>query len=239
MADRYVLEVFPLGPLQTNCTILINETQKKAVVFDPGMGASQLVARMSAHADIEVARIWLTHAHWDHIAGLQEFKDWAEARQGAEIPVHLHPADDPIFTNAKAQAQQWGIPPFEVPATYTKIKTSDEYPELPGAKVLYTPGHSPGSCSLYINASYRLEGSSSLFRGLESTGRGFVIAGDVLFRGSVGRTDLWQGSHEQLENSIRSRLYTLPADTVVVVGHGPLTDIDQEAEHNQVVRRKA
>lgn len=236
MADSFLIEVFPLGPLQTNCTILINKTQKKAVIFDPGMGASQLIARMEAHEGIEVSRIWLTHAHWDHIGGLEEFRLWAEKKQGSEIPVHLHPGDEPIFVNAKIQAQEWGIPPFEVPKTFYRTKTSDVYPELPSAQVLYTPGHSPGSCSLYINADYEVHGSMSLFRGLESSGKGFVIAGDVLFRGSVGRTDLWQGSYEQLEASIKKKLYTLPGQTLVITGHGPMTDIEQEQAHNQVVR---
>ncbi len=236
MADKYILEVFPLGSLQCNCTILINETQNKAVVIDPGMGASQLIARLSANPGLRVTRIWLTHAHWDHIAGVQELKAWVEAQQSGEIPVHLHPADELLYLNAKEQAEKWGVPPFEVPATYTKIKLDDVYPELPGAKIFYTPGHSPGSCSLYIDAPYRLEGNTSLFRGLESEGTGFVIAGDVLFRGSVGRTDLWQGSFEQLKNSIQKRLYKLPGETLVVVGHGPLTSIEQESEHNQVVR---
>lgn len=235
MSDRYTIEVFPLGPLQTNCTILINEVQKKAVVFDPGMGASQLIARIAANPEITVTRIWLTHAHWDHIAGVQELKDWVDGHQGTDIPVHLHPADEPLYLNTHEQTKIWGIPPFEVPRAYVKTKVDDTYPEMPGAKILFTPGHSPGSCTLYMNASYRVEGTSSLFRGLESEGTGFVIAGDVLFRGSVGRTDLWQGSFDQLKTSIQKRLYTLPGETLVVVGHGPLTSIEQEAHHNQVV----
>ncbi|HVJ65633.1 MAG TPA: MBL fold metallo-hydrolase [Bdellovibrionota bacterium] len=237
MSDRYVLEVFPLGPLQCNCTILINESQKKAVVVDPGMGASQIIARLSASPELEITRIWLTHAHLDHIAGVQEVKMWASAQRGADVPVHLHAADEPLYRNAKAQCEMWGVPPFEVPETYIKIKTADTYPELPGARVLYTPGHSPGSCSLYLDAPFRLDGNTSLFRGVESEGQGFLIAGDVLFRGSVGRTDLWQGSMEQLENSIKKQVYTLPDETLVVVGHGPLTTVGREADHNQVVTR--
>ena len=236
MADKFVLEVFPLGSLQCNCTILINETQNKAVVIDPGMGASQLIARLMAYPGLEITRIWLTHAHWDHIAGVQELKEWADQQQKSDIPVHLHPADELLYFGAKEQVSKWGVPPFEVPPTYSKIKLDDTYPELPGAKIFYTPGHSPGSCSLYLNSPYRLKAASSLFRGLESEGTGFVVSGDVLFRGSVGRTDLWQGSFEQLKDAIKRRLYTLPGETLVVVGHGPLTSIGQEAEHNQVVR---
>lgn len=235
MTDHYLLEIFPLGPLQTNCTILINESQKKAVIFDPGMGVSQAIARMSVYPDVEVTRIWLTHAHFDHIAGVQEFKNWVDAKQGGDIPVHLHAADEPIYRNVKIQTEQWGIPPFEVPAKYTKIKAGDEYAEMPGAKVLLTPGHSPGSVSLYLDSPYRLQGNPGLFRGVEVEARGFVIAGDVLFRGSVGRTDLWQGSMEQLKKSIQSKLYTLPGATLVVTGHGPMTDIERESQHNQVV----
>lgn len=234
-ADRYTLEIFPLGSIQCNCTILVNETQKTCIVIDPGMGASQIIARLTGRADITIGRIWLTHAHWDHIAGVQELKDWVDAKQGGDLPVHLHPADEPLYVNAKEQAAMWGIPPFDVPPNYTKIKMDDTYPEVPGAKVLYTPGHSPGSCSLYINAPYEVEGSASLFRGLESSGTGFVISGDVLFRGSVGRTDLWQTSFEQLKNSIQKKLYKLPNETLVVVGHGPMTTIGDEAAHNQVV----
>jgi hydroxyacylglutathione hydrolase len=236
MADRYILEVFPLGALQTNCTILINETQNKAVIIDPGMGASQLIARLAAYSGLEVTRIWLTHGHWDHIAGVKEVKDWVDEQQNSDIPVHLHPNDEMLYTNAKEQSAIWGIPPFEVPASYTKTKLDDTFAELPGAKIFFTPGHSPGSCSLYLNSPYRIEANSSLFRGLESEGTGFVIAGDVLFRGSVGRTDLWQGSFEQLKTSIQKRLYTLAGETLVVVGHGPLTSVEQEASHNQVVR---
>jgi len=229
---NYSLEIFSLGPIDTNCTILRNLKTKKAVIFDPGFAPEYAIASLEQNPDYELSRIWLTHAHWDHLGGVGKV---IEAFPDKKIPLHLHSADEPLYRRIDEQVSAYGLPPVSLPSEFERLKTSDVFEEFPGAKILHTPGHSPGSVSLYVDEEYELSGPSNLLGAVSKSGKGFLISGDLLFMGSAGRTDLWQGSYEDLKTSIQTKVYTLPPDTLVITGHGPLTTVQNEAKHNQVV----
>jgi hydroxyacylglutathione hydrolase len=201
------LETFTVGPLQENCTLL--QDSKQAILIDPGDEAQRLL-RGLADKSLALQAIWLTHAHFDHIGAIAELQEAL-----GDIPVYLHPNDRPIFENGHLAAARWDIP-FRQPNTKTLELADQQILEFAGTDVhcLFTPGHAPGHIAFYVPS------------------QGFVIAGDALFRGSIGRTDLPMGNQHQLLESIRSRLLTLPDETVVYPGHGPKTTIGFEKQSN-------
>jgi glyoxylase-like metal-dependent hydrolase (beta-lactamase superfamily II) len=201
-------ESLTVGPLGVNCILLWDPANNTGVVVDPGDEADAIAAR-AAKLGLTIQAVLLTHAHFDHVgaaAALQEL--WA-------CPVMLHPGDFPMLDRLNDQTANFGLPPINKP------KVSPLAPELPiGIASAHTPGHSPGS---------------SIFLAESSEGK-FVLSGDTLFCGGVGRTDLWGGSWETLENSIRSQLYSLDPETIVLPGHGPNTSIGAERKRNPYVR---
>jgi hydroxyacylglutathione hydrolase len=201
------LETYTVGPLQENCTLL--HDGKNAVFIDPGDEARRLLKALGDKS-LTLEAIWLTHAHFDHIgaiAGLQEAI--------GEVPVYLHPNDNVLFENAHLAAQRWEIP-FQQPTTTTLPLEDKQVLKFSGVDVqcLFTPGHAPGHLAFYLPSGKA------------------VIAGDALFKGSIGRTDLPMGNHQQLLESIRVKLFTLPDETVVYPGHGPTTTIGVEKRTN-------
>ncbi len=202
-----LLETHTVGPLQENCTLL--HDGKEAILIDPGDEAPQLLQSLK-NKNLTLQAIWLTHAHFDHVGAIAEIQEVL-----GDIPVYLHPNDNVLFENAHLAAQRWEIP-FRQPQTKTLELTDNQTLEFANTKIhcLFTPGHAPGHIAFYIPSE------------------NFVIAGDALFRGSIGRTDLPLGNHQQLLESIRSRLLTLPNETVVYPGHGPTTTIGFEKQSN-------
>ncbi|WP_426451449.1 MBL fold metallo-hydrolase [Paenibacillus sp. S-38] len=204
------VESFSLGPLQTNAYLLTVPGENKGIVIDPGMNPQSLLKRV---ANLEIEAILLTHAHFDHIGGVDEL------RKLKGCPVYLHDAEAEWLTNPKRNgSQNWpelGGPITTVPAEYALEEGMKL--ELLGLsfQVLHTPGHSPGSVSF-------LHGNR-------------LFGGDVLFKLSVGRTDLAGGSENELLHSIHGKLFKLPDDTIVYPGHGPKTSIGYEKEHNPYV----
>lgn len=201
------LETYTVGPLQENCTLL--HDGKEAILIDPGDEAARLLGSLK-NKNLTLQAIWLTHAHFDHIgaiAGIQEAL--------GNIPVYLHPNDNVLFENAHLAAQRWEIP-FRQPQTKTLALEDRQVLEFANTKIqcLFTPGHAPGHIAFYVPSEK------------------FVIAGDALFRGSIGRTDLPMGNHQQLLESIRFKLLTLPDETAVYPGHGPTTTIGFEKQSN-------
>lgn len=197
-------EAFPLGLFQCNCQILGNEETRQAVLIDPGDEPERIIERLGQHS-LEPIVIVLTHAHIDHVGAV------APLVRRFGLPVHLHPLDRPLYEHLASQAQWAGVPTPERVEIGHWIQEGTEL-EAAGFRfqVFHTPGHSPGSVSLYL------------------ADHGRVIAGDVLFRGSIGRTDLPGGDLPTLLESIRTHLFTLPDDTVVYSGHGPTTTIGHE-----------
>nr|WP_237690826.1 MBL fold metallo-hydrolase [Paenibacillus caui] len=204
------IESFSLGPLQTNAYLLQGEEEGKAVIIDPGMNPAPLIRRIE-HLDIEA--ILLTHAHFDHIGGVEEI------RKAKGCPVYLHSLEAGWLTSPKLNGSLlW-------PQVSGPIATDEaEYDLAEGQtlsfigetfKVYHTPGHSPGSVSFLCGKH--------------------LFSGDVLFRAGVGRTDLPGGRENDLIDSIRLKLYRFEDDVTVYPGHGPRTTVGYERTHNPYV----
>lgn len=207
-----ILETFPVGPLQCNCTILGDEEASEAIVVDPGDEISRITRRITA-LGLKLKQILVTHAHIDHIGGALKLKRLTGA------PILLNQGDLPQLKIMAEQARWIGIdtpetaPPDENLADGLLVGLS-RYP----AQVLHTPGHTQGSICLHF-ASLSL-----------------LVAGDTLFAGSIGRTDLPGGNPDQILDSIQNRLLALPNETKVLPGHGPSTTIGRERKSNPFLR---
>jgi hydroxyacylglutathione hydrolase len=201
-------EILPVGMLQCNCSIFGDETSREAIVIDPGDNIDQILAILARHS-LKVKAIVITHAHIDHIGGAAKLK----AATGA--PVHMNASDQELYDQLDAQAAWLQMNPPERTSIDTEARDGDTL-ALGDAvfHVLHTPGHTQGSISLWIPAENKL------------------IAGDTLFRDSIGRTDLPGGNGRQILKSIHDKLLTLPEDAAVIAGHGASTTIGREKERN-------
>ncbi|HWG37057.1 MAG TPA: MBL fold metallo-hydrolase [Terriglobales bacterium] len=199
---------FPVGPLACNCTILADPVARTAYVVDPGAEIG-MVLRHLAELGCKLEGILITHAHIDHIGGAAELK----RRTGA--PVWLHPRDLGLYGLLDWQANLLGLPGAE---STTIDAALDRNARLGPIQILETPGHSEGSVSLYVPEE------------------NLLLAGDTLFAGSIGRTDLPGGDFSTLLRSIHSALLTLPDATIVVPGHGPETTIARERRSNPFLK---
>ena len=202
-------EILPVGMLQCNCSIFGDEATREAIVIDPGDQIEDILAVLKRHR-LTVKAIVITHAHIDHIGGAAKLK----AATGA--PVYMNANDQELYDHLDTQAAWLGMPAPE----RTAIDSPRERGRLARARVetafhfLDTPGHTQGSISIWIPSENKL------------------IAGDTLFRDSIGRTDLPGGDSRQILRSIHSKLLTLPETAVVIPGHGPNTSIGREKERN-------
>ena len=206
-------EIFPVGPLQCNCSIIGDETSREALVIDPGDEISEILAIVQKHS-LQVKQIVITHAHIDHVGGAMKL------RQATGAPILINENDYALLKMLDVQAAWIGMQDpgkIEVAASLGEADTVKA--GALSASVLHTPGHTEGSICLYFPAEKTL------------------IAGDTLFAGSIGRTDLPGGSFEKIIRSIHGKLLALPDETVVVPGHGELTTIAQERESNPFLKR--
>jgi glyoxylase-like metal-dependent hydrolase (beta-lactamase superfamily II) len=206
-------EILPVGMLQCNCSIFGDEQSREALVVDPGDDIARVLEVVNKHG-LTVKAIVITHAHIDHIGGAQKLK----LATGA--PVYMNPDDAELQAMMDVQAGWLGVRPPEQVEIDAPAKDGDKL--VVGATefhVLETPGHTQGSISLWIPSE------------------GKLVAGDTLFRDSIGRTDLPGGDGRQILQSIHDKLLPLPDDTLVIPGHGDNTTIGREKQFNYFLQR--
>ncbi len=209
-----ILETFPVGPLRCNCTILGDEVTHEAIVVDPGDNIPEILSRLQKHG-LTLRQIVVTHAHIDHVGGA------AQLRKSTGAPVVMNQHDLGLLGMMEMQAGWLGVPTPQVapPDASAEDGLVIGLATLP-AQVLHTPGHTPGSICLHFPDHHLL------------------LAGDTLFAGSIGRTDLPGGDGQQILRSLRERLLVLPDSTRVVPGHGPETTIGGERQSNPFLQPK-
>lgn len=209
------VRAFIVSPFAENCYVVHDGGE--AALVDPGTttpAEQQAVLDYLDAAGLRVRHLLLTHAHLDHVLGCRFFADRfaAEADFGGW---QLHPADADLLAHARVQGELFGFRCDEPPRPTRLLAEGDEVALGESRfRVLHTPGHSPGSVCFYDEVNH------------------FVLGGDVLFQGSIGRTDLWEGDYATLIGSIREKLLVLPDETVVYPGHGPSTTIGRERRTN-------
>jgi len=207
-------EILPVGPLLCNCSIIGDEATREAMVIDPGDDIDDVLAILRKH-NLEVKQIVITHAHIDHVGGAMKLR----AATGA--PILLNQNDLALLKMLDVQAAWVGVAaPGQVEIDQSVGNADTVQAGSLRATVLETPGHTEGSICLYFPTENKL------------------IAGDTLFAGSIGRTDLPGGSFEKIIRSLHQTVLALPDDTVVVPGHGPLTTIGEERESNPFLGKK-
>lgn len=210
VSQKLQVEMLIVGPLASNCYIIWDDKNRIAAIIDPGEDAKDIIKKVD-ELDIEINYILATHGHFDHVGAV------AQLKREIDVEFLAHKGDFFFIEDGKNAARRWGFIIDQPPKPDRFIEDGDiikigEH-EL---KVLHTPGHSPGGVSFLHNE--------------------MVFCGDTLFQGSIGRTDFRMGSFEELKQSIKSRLYTLPDSTIVYTGHGPSTTIGTEKMFNPFVR---
>jgi glyoxylase-like metal-dependent hydrolase (beta-lactamase superfamily II) len=208
-----IIETFPVGLLQCNCTILGDERTHEAIAIDPGDDPDAITERLERH-QLTLKQIICTHTHIDHVGAIFELQEKAGAAAS------IHKADLLLFDNLEVQAQWIGMPAPKRGAIDHYFADGDAV-AVNGIEigVIHTPGHTPGSSSFILPGD-----------------RTILFTGDTLFMRSIGRTDLWGGSYPQIIGSIQNKLMPFDDETLVVCGHGPSTTIGHERRHNPFLR---
>ena len=205
-----IIKKLEVGPIMANCFILGCEATKEAAVVDPGDDADRILMEL-AKSELKVAYLLNTHGHFDHVGANKRMKEATGARIG------IHPADEPMLGELSRTAQMFGLATENSPPADFLLNHDDDirFGEII-LKVIHTPGHSQGGVCLHTP--------------------GHLFAGDTLFSGSIGRTDLPGGDYDTLISSIKEKLLPLDENTVVYTGHGPETTIGKEKQMNPFLR---
>jgi glyoxylase-like metal-dependent hydrolase (beta-lactamase superfamily II) len=208
-----IIETFPVGWLECNCTILGNEETREAIIIDPGDDPQEILSRLVKHG-LTAKQIVCTHTHIDHVGAI------CELQERVETPAGIHKADLFLFDKLDVQAQWIGMPMPKRGSIEHFFQDGDAI-SCRGIEmgVIHTPGHTPGSTTFHLAGD-----------------RNILFAGDTLFAQSIGRTDLWGGSQQQIISSIQNKLMTFDDDTIVIAGHGQATTIGHERRYNPFLR---
>ncbi len=225
-SQQMIHEILPVGLLRCNCTILGDPETGEALVLDPGDEIDRILALLARHS-LTVRAIASTHAHIDHVGGLYKLQ------KATGAPVLMHADDFDLYRHQDVQAAWIGMPAPQAAKVDQPLREGDtvRWGRF-AASVLHTPGHTPGSVSLYLPGEPGPEKAPALTPTK-------LLAGDTLFAGSIGRTDLWGGSREQILRSIHQELLVLPDETLVYPGHGPATSIGEERANNPFLRHSS
>src|SRR4051794_37276329 len=207
-------EIFPVGPLQCNCSIVGDEASREAMVIDPGDDI-QHVLEIVRKQNLQVKQIVVTHAHIDHVGGAMKLK------RATGAPILLNERDHTLLKMLPVQAAWIGVMPpgpvrIDEPLRDADVVRAGNL----SATVMHTAGHTQGSVCLFLAAEKTL------------------IAGDTLFAGSIGRTDLPGGNFDQIISSLHDRVLALPDETIVIPGHGERTTIGEERETNPFLQKR-
>ncbi len=205
-----IIKKLEVGPIMANCFVLGCENTKEAVVIDPGDDADRILMTL-AKAELKVKYLINTHGHFDHVGANKQMKEVTKA------PIAIHPGDEPMLMELSKSAAMFGLSAENSPPADQLLNDGDKikFGEIT-LEVIHTPGHSMGGICLYTP--------------------GHLFAGDTLFAGSIGRTDLPGGDYDTLIASIKTRLLVLEEETMVYTGHGPETSIGSEKRMNPFLR---
>ena len=213
MNKAMIIETFPVGLFQCNCTILGDDETREAIVIDPGDDPEEILRRLAQHG-LNVKQIVCTHTHIDHVGAIHELQ------QLSGTPASIHKADLFLFEKLDVQAQWIGMPAPKQGVIDSFLQDGDAV-ACRGIEmgVLHTPGHTPGSSTFDL-----------------ADDRHILFTGDTLFMQSIGRTDLWGGSYSEIISSIQKKLMNFDDDTFVIAGHGQSTTIGHERRYNPFLR---
>lgn len=202
--------IIPVTAFQQNCTLLFDGKTKKGVVIDPGGNVDRILEAVKDH-NVDVEAIWLTHGHLDHVGGALDLKDALDVKI-----IGPHIADQELMANVENSASRYNLPDKMRNVTSDQWLNEGDYVSFSDHEfeVFHCPGHSPGHVVFYNKAA------------------SFALVGDVLFNGSVGRTDLPGGDHEALINSIKNKLLPLGDEVGFLCGHGPGSRFGDERRGN-------
>jgi len=224
--QKLIHEILPVGMLQCNCHIVGDPQTREAIIIDPGDNADKILEVFNRH-HLKVTAIAVTHTHIDHVIGLRR------VHEATGAPVYVHALDLDLYRMLDVQASWLGWKPPEAVKIDQLVHEGDairwgRYE----AQILHTPGHTPGSMCLYMPSDMPAVRTDEGTAKSTPRGTGQLFAGDTLFAGSIGRTDLWGGSFDGIIRSIRGKLLELPDDTIVYPGHGETTTIAKERATN-------